>query len=159
LNGCCGKTAEMGSIARRFRFKIAAECRWSKLPIGSRLLRELPMSQTLTLPDELYVKLAKGAAERGLTIESLLAFVSDLVLLPSRPTQRDRQRSHCIERLLSKYGEGGLTAQDRAELDRLIDADYGEASARADRLIAAKKSAGASGASSQPEKSAKRPRK
>ncbi len=57
------------------------------------------MSQTLTLPDELYVRLAKGAAQRGLTIESLLAFVSEIVLLPSRPTARDRQRSECIERL------------------------------------------------------------
>ncbi len=61
------------------------------------------MSQTLTLPDELYVRLAKGAAQRGLTIESLLAFVSEIVLLPSRPTARDRQRSECIERLFEKY--------------------------------------------------------
>lgn len=30
-------------------------------------------------------KIAKVAAQRGVTIESLLAFVSDLVLLPSRP--------------------------------------------------------------------------
>src|SRR5947209_4922315 len=104
------------------------------------------MSQTLTLPDELYVKLERGAAERGLTIESLLAFVSDIVLLPSRPTPQDRQRSQCIERLLNKYGAGGLTEQDRAELDRLIDMDYQEASARADRLIAATRSAGSSGA-------------
>jgi hypothetical protein len=117
------------------------------------------MSQTLTLPDELYVRLAKGAAERGLTIETLLAFVSDLVLLPSRPTERDRQRSNCIERLFKKYRAGGLTEQDRAELDRLIDVDYQEATARADRLIAAKRSAGDSGPRSQPAKTAKRRRK
>lgn len=117
------------------------------------------MSQTLTLSDELYVRLAKGAAERGLTIESLLAFVSDLVLLPSRPTERDRQRGDCIERLFEKYRAGGLTEQDRAELDRLIDVDYQEANAHADRLIAAKRSAGDSDPRTRPEKFAKRPRK
>jgi hypothetical protein len=98
------------------------------------------MSQTLTLPDQLYVKLAQGAAARGLTIESLLEVVSDLVSSPKRPTQRDRQRSHLIDDLLAKYAAGGLTDQDRAELDRLIDADYQEANERADRLIAAKSS-------------------
>jgi len=77
----------------------------------------------------------KGAAERGVTIESLLAFVSDLVLLPTRPTERDRQRSLCIERLFKKYSTGKLTELDRAELDRLIDVDYQEAGVRADRLI------------------------
>ena len=35
------------------------------------------MSQTLTLPDELYRKLAQGAADRGLAIEALLDFVCD----------------------------------------------------------------------------------
>jgi hypothetical protein len=109
------------------------------------------MSQTLTLPDELYVKLAQGAAERGLTIESLLARVSELVTSPTSPTQCDRERSLLIERLFAKYDEGGLTDQDRAELDRLIDVDYQEAKVRADRLIAAKRS--------QHEKSGKRPQK
>jgi energy-coupling factor transporter ATP-binding protein EcfA2 len=98
------------------------------------------MSQSLTLPDELFNKLAHGAAQRGLTIEALLAFVSDLVVLPDRPTAQDRQRQRRIERLLAKYQAGSLTALDRAELDRLIDADYQEANARADRLIAAKES-------------------
>jgi hypothetical protein len=96
------------------------------------------MSQSLTLPDELFNKLAHGAAQRGLTIEALLAFVSELVVLPDQPTQRDRERQRCIERLLAKYQAGPLTAKDRAELDRLIDADYQEAIARADRLIVAK---------------------
>jgi hypothetical protein len=109
------------------------------------------MSQTLTLPDELYVKLAQGAAERGMTIESLLARVSELVTSPTSPTQRDRERSLLIERLFAKNNEGGLTDQDRAELDRLIDVDYQEANIRADRLIAAK--------GSRHEKSGKRPRK
>jgi hypothetical protein len=114
-------------------------------------LRVPAMSQTLTLPDELYVKLARGAAERGLTIESLLARVSELVTSPESPTQRDRERSLLIERLFAKYDEGALTDQDRAELDRLIDADYQEANVRADRLIQAKKS--------RHEKSGKRPRR
>ncbi len=36
---------------------------------------ELAMSQSLTLPDELFNKLAHGAAQRGLTIEAVsLAF-------------------------------------------------------------------------------------
>jgi hypothetical protein len=98
------------------------------------------MSQTLTLPDELYVKLAQEAAQRGLTIESLLAFVSELVTLPNRPTRRDRERSRLIERLFAKYDAGALTEEDRAELNQLIDVDYQEANARADRLIAAKRS-------------------
>jgi hypothetical protein len=96
------------------------------------------MSQSLTLPDELFNKLADGAAQRGLTIEALLAFVSDLVVLPDRPTAQNRQRQRRIERLLAKYQAGPLTALDRTELDRLIDADYQEANARADRLIATK---------------------
>jgi hypothetical protein len=95
------------------------------------------MSQSLTLPDELFDKLARGAAQRGLTMEALLAFVSDLVVMPDQPTERDRQRSRHIERLLAKYRAGSLTEQDRADLDQLIDADYQEAIARADRVIAA----------------------
>jgi len=98
------------------------------------------MSQTLTVPDELYIKLVQGAAERGLTIEALLAFVSDLVTSPNRPTQRDRERSLLVEKLFAKYSAGELTEKDRAELDRLIEVDYQEANARADRLIAAKRS-------------------
>jgi hypothetical protein len=97
------------------------------------------MSQSLTLPDELFNKLAHGAAQRGLTIEALLAYVSDLVVLPDQPTAQDRQRQRRIERLLAKYQARPLTALERAELDRLIDADYEEASARAQRLIAAHK--------------------
>ena len=98
------------------------------------------MSQTLTVPDELYLKLTRGAAERGLTVESLLAFVSELIVLPDRPTKRDRERIRRIERLLARYRSGPLTEKDRAELDELIDADYQQANARADRLIAAKQS-------------------
>jgi hypothetical protein len=97
------------------------------------------MSQSLTLPDELFNKLAHGAAQRDLTIEALLTVISDLVVRPDQPTARDRERVQCIERLFARYRTGSLSAKDRAELDRLIDADYRDASARADRLIAAKK--------------------
>jgi hypothetical protein len=97
------------------------------------------MSQSLKLPDELYNKLAKGAMQRGLTIEALLTFVSELVVLPERPTPRDRERQNRVELLLAKYRSGPLSAQDRAELDRLIDEDYSEAIARADQLIAIQK--------------------
>jgi len=100
----------------------------------------LHMSQTLTLPDELYNKLTRGAADRGLTIESLLTVVSDMIVLPDRPTKRDRERTRRIERLLAKYAAGPLTERDRAELDQLIDVDYQDATARADRLIAANQS-------------------
>jgi hypothetical protein len=98
----------------------------------------LPVSQTLTLPDELIAKLSLGAAQRGLTLEALLAFVSDLVVLPDQPTERDRERSRHIERLLARFRAGALTEQDRVALDELIDTDYEEAIRRADRLIAAK---------------------
>jgi hypothetical protein len=96
------------------------------------------MSQSLTLPDELYDKLARGAAVHGLTVEELLTFVSELVVVPNQPTEHDRQRSRRIERLLDKYRTGSLTEQDRAKLDQLIDTDYQEAIKRADGLIAAK---------------------
>jgi hypothetical protein len=124
------------------------------------------MSQTLNLPDGLYLKLAQGAADRGLTIESLLTFVSDMMVMPDRPTQSERARSRSIDRLLTRYGTGPLTEKDRAQLDQLIDADYHAASTRADRLIAAKKaqldasppSAGATAVNSSP-RSSKRLRK
>src|SRR5262245_40838972 len=74
------------------------------------------MRHSLTLPDELFNKLARGAAQRGLTMEGLLAFVSEFIMMPDRPTERDRQRSHRIERLLAKYRTGRLTEQDRADL-------------------------------------------
>jgi hypothetical protein len=97
------------------------------------------MSHTLTLPDELYVKLVRGAAQRGLTLESLLACVSDLVLPAEQPTPQDRERGRIIERLFAKSSSGRLTNQDRVQLDRLIDKEYQEACRRADRLIAQKK--------------------
>jgi hypothetical protein len=96
------------------------------------------MSQSLTLPDELFAKLSLGAAQRGLTLEALLAFLSELVVLPDQPTKRDRERSRRIEQLLAKFRAGALTEQDRVALDDLIDTDYQEAIRRADRLIAAK---------------------
>jgi len=96
------------------------------------------MTQTLDLPGEVYRKLAHGAAERGMTIESLLTFLSELVAVPDRPTEQDRQRSDRIESLLDLFREGQLNAQDAAELDQLIAADYQAANARADRLIEAK---------------------
>jgi hypothetical protein len=98
------------------------------------------MSQSLTLPDPLYNKLAQGAADRGMTEQKLLAFLLELISVPEQPTGPDRVRSRRIEQLLDKYRTGPLTEQDRLALNRLIDADYQEAMARADRLIAAKKS-------------------
>jgi hypothetical protein len=116
---------------------------------------EHAMSHTLTLPDELYVKLAEGAAERGLTIESLLAFVSELVSQPDRRKLKDGERSRSIERLFAKYSAAGLTEQELARLDRLIGLDYDQANVRADRLISAKNGPG----SVRQEKSGKRSRK
>lgn len=98
------------------------------------------MSQTLSLPDQLYERLEQGAAERGLTIQSLLEFVSEIFVLPDHATERDGERVRRIERLLGKYRAGSLTDGDRMKLERLIDADYQQATARADRLIAAKQS-------------------
>jgi hypothetical protein len=103
------------------------------------------MSQTLTLPDELYRKLAQGAADRGLAIETLLDFVSELLVSAERPTERDRQRSGRIEKLFAKYRKGSLNERDRAEAARLIDADYEAAVRHADRLISAKESRRGSG--------------
>src|SRR5713226_3752255 len=97
------------------------------------------MSQTLTLPDDLYNKLAHGAEQRGLTIEALLAFVSEAVATPEHASERDQERSRRIEGLLAKHRAGPLAQEDRVELETLIDADYREAIARADRLIAARK--------------------
>ena len=87
------------------------------------------MRQTLTLPGEVYRKLAKGAAEREMTVESLLTVVSDLVVVPDQPTKLDRQRSQRIEKLLDRFRAGPLTADDRADLDRLIALDYQQANA------------------------------
>jgi hypothetical protein len=95
------------------------------------------MSRTITLPDPLFHKLAQGADQRGLTVEGLLTFLSELVVLPDRPTETDLERSRRIEELFDKYRAGPLTEQDRAALHQLIDADYLEAIARADRRIAA----------------------
>lgn len=96
------------------------------------------MTQTLTLLGEVYRKLAQGAAERGMTIETLLTFVSELVVAPNRPTEQDRQRNERIEKLLDRFRAGKLSAQDGAELDQLIAGDYEAANFRADHLIQAK---------------------
>ncbi|HWY87199.1 MAG TPA: hypothetical protein VNX28_10765 [Gemmataceae bacterium] len=98
------------------------------------------MSHTLTLPDELYRKLAQGAPDRGLAIETLLDFVSELLIPAERPTERDRERTRRIEHLLARYRKGSLKERDRAEAARLIDADYEDTIRRADGLISAKKS-------------------
>jgi hypothetical protein len=97
------------------------------------------MSQTLTLPDELYVKLAHGAEQRGLTIEALLAFVSEAVVAPEHASKRDQKRSRRIEGLLAKHRAGRLSQEALADLEALIDMDYRQAIARADRLIGARK--------------------
>ena len=96
------------------------------------------MTQTLTLPGQVYRKLAQGAAERAMTVETLLAAISELVVLPDQPTDEDRQRSKRIENLLHRFRAGQVTAHDRRELDQLIDADYQAANARADELIRSK---------------------
>lgn len=93
------------------------------------------MSQTVTVSSEVYRKLAKGAAERGMTVQSLLAAVSDLIASPRRPTKSDRHRSERIEKLFDRFRAGQVTAGDREDLGRLIDADYQEANVRADRMI------------------------
>jgi hypothetical protein len=72
----------------------------------------------------------------------------------------DQERTRRIEGLLSKHRAGPLTKEERAELEALVDADYREAIARADRLIAARKKrrGGAMpslGASSNPNSSRK----
>jgi hypothetical protein len=101
--------------------------------------RKALMTQTLTLPGDVYRKLVRGAADRGMTIETLLTVVSELVVVPDQPTDQDRERSDRIERLLDRYRTGHVTSQDRVELDHLIETDYEAANARADRLISAKR--------------------
>lgn len=96
------------------------------------------MTETLELPRDVYRKLAQGAAERGMTIQSLLTAVSELVVLPEQPTQRARQRSKHIDKLLGQFREGRLEAKGRRILDHLIEGDYQAANTRADRLISAK---------------------
>lgn len=108
------------------------------------------MSQTLTLPSMVYRKLARRAAERGMTVEALVTRFADVVALPDQPSKRDRQRSARIGRLLDRFRTGELDADDREELDALIGLDYEEANARADRLIA-KRNKGRNGRSRKSE--------
>jgi hypothetical protein len=96
------------------------------------------MSQSLTLPGQVCRKLAQGAAERGMTVETLLTALSELVVLPVKPTAEDRQRSERIEALLDRFRAAKLMGQDPRTLDQLIDADYQAANTRADRLVRAK---------------------
>ncbi len=115
------------------------------------------MTRTLSLSDELYNNLAQEAASRGITVESLLAAVSRLMVMPEKPTARDRERSRRIERLFDKDRAGRVTDKDREILDRLIDEDYEAAIARADRLIAAKTSRVGNGANAKSRPSRARP--
>src|SRR5438552_5057730 len=94
---------------------------------GGRSPLRHPMTQALRLPGEVYRKLSQGAAERGMTIESLLTAVSELVAKPGT-----RQRSRRIERLFARFRAGRLSAEARAELDNLIGADYQQANMMAD---------------------------
>ena len=96
------------------------------------------MSRTLVLKNDLYDQLARGAAIRGLSVETFLERVAQAVGSSSSQTAQDRTRSRRIERLLAKYQEGPLSDAERAELDRLIDDDYQVAVERADRRIEAK---------------------
>ena len=96
------------------------------------------MARTLILKNELYNQLARGAAVRGVTVETLLERMAQAV--DSRQSAQDRTRSRHIERLLAKYQDGPLNDAERAKLDRLIDEDYQVAVERADRHIEAKPS-------------------
>ena len=113
------------------------------------------MTQTLKLSGEVYRKLVQGAAERGMTIESLLTVFSDLVVLPDQPTDADRRRSRAIENLLDRLRAGQLNADDRGELDALIETDYQAANARADGLIRAKQRRSGNGHPSSRKRSGK----
>jgi hypothetical protein len=96
------------------------------------------MDQTLTLSGEVYERLARGAAEHGMTVESLLACVSRLIVSPADASKRDRLRSESIARLLDRFRAGALNSADHVQLGQLIDDDA--AIARADERIRAKKS-------------------
>ena len=93
------------------------------------------MSRTLILKKDLYDQLVRGAATRGLTVETFLERVVQAVGSSVSQTAQDRTRSRRIERLLAKYQEGPLSDHERTELDRLIDEDYQAAVKRADRRI------------------------
>lgn len=105
------------------------------------------MDQTLTLSGEVYERLARGAAEHGMTVESLLGCVSRLIVSPADASKRDRLRSESIARLLDRFRAEALRPADHVELSQLIDDDYDAAIARADERIRAKKSRASNGAS------------
>jgi hypothetical protein len=96
------------------------------------------MNQSLTLPGDVYRKLAQAAAEHRMTIESFLTCISELVVVPNQPTPHDLEKCERIEGLLQRLRTGELGAEDRGELDRLVHEDYQAANARADQLIRAK---------------------
>ena len=104
------------------------------------IVRVRIVTQTITLPTEVHRKLAQGAAERGMTIESLLTAVSEVVATSDIATEVDRQRHERIEKLLDHFRSGQIDAGDRRELDDLIQADYRSAIARAEGVIKSKKS-------------------
>ena len=95
------------------------------------------MSRTLVLKNDLYDQLARGAAIRGLSVETFLERVAQAVGSSGSQTAQDRTRSRRIERLLAKSQDGPLSDAERAELDRLIDEDYQVAVERADRRVEA----------------------
>ena len=61
-----------------------------------------PDGHTLNIPDELYFRLAQGAADRGLSIESLLTFVSEAMFIPDKATARDQARARVADLLLKR---------------------------------------------------------
>jgi hypothetical protein len=95
------------------------------------------MTRRLTIPDEVYRKLAHGAARRGMTIESLLTAISELVYTPDQPSEQSQHRADRIEGLFDLFRGGQLNAGECDELNQLIGADYRSASVRADALISA----------------------
>ena len=99
------------------------------------------MSKTLVVSDDVYQRLASGAALRGLTVKSLLRHMSEIVVPRVPTTAEDRRRGEAIERLSNKYQDGPLSSAELGELDRLIDRHYEVAIARAKKLIAEKERA------------------
>jgi hypothetical protein len=95
------------------------------------------MIRTLSLSDDVYRKLARSAAERGLTVEVWLELMTDAA---GRTTADDRRRGRKVEQLLGKRRDGTATENECETLDQLIDEEYRVAIKRADARIAANQS-------------------
>jgi hypothetical protein len=102
------------------------------------------MTRTINLSDNVYRKLTRSAADRGLTVEVWLELLTDAA---GRPTAEDRRRGRKVEQLLNKRHDGTATDDECETLDRLIDDEYRVAIERADARITAKQNGGAGAAS------------